>query len=93
MFEDSLNLHKFAKTALPNRFVHTVGPIFLPREVEETLTSTLAREDNNENEIQAKEETHGIVDLCQIDTNVHECSVSVLEIGDLLVQWSHQKKE
>ena len=60
MFEDGLNLHKFAKTALPNRFVQTVGPILLPREVEETLTSTLAREDNNENEIQAKEETHGI---------------------------------
>ena len=93
MFEDGLNLHKFAKTALPNRFVQTVGPILLPREVEETLTSTLAREDNNENEIQAKEETHGTVDLCQIDTNVHECSVSVLEIGDLLVQLSHQKKE
>ena len=49
--------------------------------------------DNNENEIQAKEETHGIVNLCQIDTNVHECFVSILEIGDLLVQWSHQKKE
>ena len=93
MFEDGLNLHKFAKTALSNRFVQTVGPILLPREVEETLTSTLAREDNNENEIQAKEETHGIVNLCQIDTNVHECFVSILEIGDLLVQWSHQKKE
>ena len=45
MFEDGLNLHKFAKTALPNWLVQTIDPILLPREVEETLTSTLVRED------------------------------------------------
>ena len=81
MFKDGLNLHNFAKMALPERLVQIVDPILLPREVEETQISTLAREDNNENEIQANEETHDIVNLCQIDVNVHKCLVLILEIG------------
>ncbi|KAK4579479.1 hypothetical protein RGQ29_029232 [Quercus rubra] len=81
MFKDSLNLHNFAKMALPKRLVQIVDPILLSREVEEKQTSTLAREDNNENEIQADEETLDIVNLCQIDANVHKCLVSVLQIG------------
>ena len=81
MFKDSLNLHNFAKMALPKRLVQIVDPILLSREVEETQTSTLAREYNNENEIQTNEETLDIVNLCQIDANVHKCLVSVLEIG------------
>ena len=44
-------------------------------------TSTLAREYNNENEIQIDEETLDIVNLCHIDANLHKCLVSVLEIG------------
>ena len=44
-------------------------------------TTVVAREDNNENEIEADEETHGIVNQCQMDANVHKCLVSVLEIG------------
>ena len=44
-------------------------------------TSTLAREDNNKNEIQAGEETHDIVNLCQIEVSVHKCLVLILEIG------------
>ena len=81
MFKDGLNLHNFAKMVLPERVGQIVDPILLPREVEETATSTVAQENNNENEIQADKETHGIVNLCQIDANVHKCLVSVLEIG------------
>ena len=81
MFKDGLNLHNFAKMALPKRLVQIVDSILIPREVEETQTSTLAREYNNENEIQTNEETLDIVNLCQIDANVHKCLVSVLEIG------------
>ncbi|KAM4104281.1 hypothetical protein ACJW30_06G145500 [Castanea mollissima] len=81
MFEDGLNLHNFAKMALPERLVQIVDPILLPREVEETQTSTLAREYNNKSEIQTDEDTLDIVNLCQIDANVHKCLVSVLEIG------------
>ena len=81
MFKDGLNLHNFAKMALPERLVQIVDPILLPSEVEETQTSTLAREYNNENEIQTDEDTLDIVNLCQIDANVHNCLVSVLEIG------------
>ena len=81
IFKDGLNLHNFAKMALPERLVQIVDSILLPREIEETQTSTLAREDNNENEIQADEETLDIVNLCQIDANVHKCLVSVLQIG------------
>ena len=81
MFKDGLNLHNFAKMALPERLVQIVDPILLPREVEEMQTSTLAREYNNENEIQTDEETLDIVNLCHIDANLHKCLVSVLEIG------------
>ena len=81
MFKDGLNLHNFAKMALPERLVQIVDPVLLPREVEETQTSTLAREYNNENEIQTDEETLDIVNLCNIDANLHKCFVSVLELG------------
>ena len=76
MFKDGLNLHNFAKMAMLERVGQIVDPILLPREVEET-----ARNINNENEIQVDKETHGIVNPCQIDANVHKCLVSVLEIG------------
>ena len=81
MFKDGLNLHNFAKMTLPERVGQIVDPIFLPREVEETATSIMAQENNNENEIQEDEETQGIVNLCQIDANLHKCLVLVLEIG------------
>uniref|UniRef100_A0A7N2RA12 Protein kinase domain-containing protein n=1 Tax=Quercus lobata TaxID=97700 RepID=A0A7N2RA12_QUELO len=81
MFKDGLNLHNFAKMALPEGLVQIVDPILLPREVEEMQTSTLAREDNNKNEIQEDKETLDIVNLCHIDANLHKCLVSVLEIG------------
>ena len=92
MFKDHLNLHNFAKMALPESLVQIVDPILLPREVVETLAITVAREDNNEHVIQADEETRRCVNPCQIDANVHKCLVSILDIG-LAVQWSHQKKE
>nr|XP_023921519.1 receptor kinase-like protein Xa21 [Quercus suber] len=81
MYKNGLNLRKFAKMGLPDRLVQIVDPILLLREVEETLTSTLAREDNSENEIQKGRETHEIVNLCQIDANVQKCLVSILKIG------------
>ena len=59
--------------ALPERLVQIVDPILLPREVEETQTSILAWEYNNENEIQTDEETLYIVNQCHIDANVHKC--------------------
>ena len=81
MFKDGLNLHNFAKMALPERLVQIVDPILLPREVEEMQTSTLAREDKNKTDIQEDKETLDIVNLCHIDANLHKCLVSVLEIG------------
>ena len=82
MFEDGLNLHNFAKMALPQRLVRIVDPILLPREVEEMpATTTIARVDNNENEFEADEEIHGIVNGYQMDVNVQNCLVAVLEIG------------
>ena len=81
MFKDDLNLHNFAKMALPERLVQIVDPILLPREVEETLAIAVAREDNNGHVIQADEETRRCVNPCQIDANVHKCLVSILDIG------------
>ena len=71
MFKDGLNLHNYAKMAMaqPERLVQIVDPI-LRREVEEMPTTTVNREDNNENEIAANEEIHGIVNLCQMDAIV-----------------------
>ena len=56
----------------------------LIKEVEEMplpAATVAAREDNNENEIEADEETQGIVNLCRAEANVYKCLVSVLEIG------------
>ena len=51
MFKDGLNLHNYAKmvVAQPERLVQIVDPI-LRREVEQMPTTTVNREDNNENE-------------------------------------------
>ncbi|KAM3739098.1 hypothetical protein ACB098_09G180200 [Castanea mollissima] len=81
MFKDGLNLHNFVKMALPERLVQIVDSILLPREVGETPATIVAREENYENEIQVVKETLGIVNLCQMDANMHKCLVSVLEIG------------
>ena len=82
MFKDDLNLHNFVKMALSDRLVQIVDPTLLPREVEEMpATTVVAREDNNENEIEVDEETQGIVNICQLEANVYECIVSVLRIG------------
>ena len=72
MFKDGLNLHNFAKMALPEKLVQIFHPILLPREVDEALTATVVAKDyNNGNEIQEDE----------MDPNVHKCLVSILEIG------------
>ena len=56
--------------ALPEGFVQVVDQTLLIREVEEMPVAILAaREDNNENEIEADEETQGIVNLCQVEVN------------------------
>jgi serine/threonine protein kinase len=79
MFKDNLNLNNFVKMALPERLVQIVDPTLVPREVEEIPATTVAaREDNNDNEIVADEETQV---LCQVEANVYKCLVSVLEIG------------
>ena len=79
MFKDDLNLHNFVKMALSDRLVQIVDPTLLPREVEETpATIVVAREDNNEIEIEEDEETQV---FCQVEANVYKCLVSVLEIG------------
>ena len=93
MFKDDLNLHNFAKMALPERLVQIVDPIRLPREVEETLGITVAREDKNEHEIQVDEETHRCVNPCQIDASVHKCLVSILdnELACLVVSPKERK--
>nr|XP_023894550.1 uncharacterized protein LOC112006505 [Quercus suber] len=82
MFKDGLNLHNYAKMAVaqPERLVQIVDPI-LRREVEEMPTTTVNREDNNENEIEANEEIYGIVNLCQMDAIVHKCLVPILQLG------------
>ena len=73
MFKDGFNLHKYAKMAVaqPERLVQIVDPI-LRREVEEMPTTTINREDNNENEIEANEEIYGIL---------HKCLVPILQLG------------
>ena len=82
MFKDDLNLHNFVKMALPERLFQIVELTLLIREVEEIPTATVAtREYNNENEIEADEETQGIVNHCQVEAYVYKYLVSVLEIG------------
>ena len=82
MFKDNLNLHNFVKMALPERLVQIVDPTLLIREVEEMPAAAVtARDYNNENEIEADEETQGIVNHSQVETNVYKCLFSVLEIG------------
>ena len=80
--------------ALPEGFVQVVDQTLLIREVEEMPVAILAaREDNNENEIEADEETQGIVNVCQLEANVYKCMVLVLGIGLACIAWSNQKKE
>ena len=82
MFKDGLNLHNFAKMALPEKLVQIVDPILLPREVDEAPTAIVEdRVYNNGNEIQVEVEAQGIPNLCQMDPNVHKCLVSILETG------------
>ena len=82
MFKDNLNLHSFVRNALPERLVQIVDPALLIREVEEMPAAAVAaREYYNENEIEADEETQGIVNHGQVESNVYKCLVSVLEIG------------
>ena len=82
MFKDDLNLHSFVKMALPEQLVQIVYPTLLIREVEEIpAVAVAAREYSNENEIEADEETQGIVNHCQVEAYVYKCLVSILEIG------------
>ncbi|KAM4093815.1 hypothetical protein ACB094_06G147400 [Castanea mollissima] len=82
MFKDGLNLHNFAKMALPEKLVQIVDPILLPREADEApMAIVAAREYNNGNEIQADVEAQGIPNFCQMDPNVHKCLESILETG------------
>ena len=94
MFKDDINLHNFVKMALPEGLVQVVDQTLLIREVEEMPAAILAaREDNHENEIEADEETQGIVNVCQLEANVYKCMVLVLGIGLACIAWSNQKKE
>uniref|UniRef100_A0A7N2R9W5 non-specific serine/threonine protein kinase n=2 Tax=Quercus lobata TaxID=97700 RepID=A0A7N2R9W5_QUELO len=82
MFKDGLNLHNFAKMALPENLVQIVNPILLPREVNEASTAIVATtEDNNGNGMQVDEEAQGISNFYQMDPNVHKCLASILETG------------
>ena len=82
MFKDGLNLHNFAKMALPEKLVQIVDPILLPREADEAPTAMVAARDyNNGNGIQEDVGAEGISNLWQMDPNVHKCLVSILEIG------------
>nr|XP_023899295.1 putative receptor-like protein kinase At3g47110 [Quercus suber] len=82
MFKDGVNLHNFAKMALPEKLVQIVDPILLPREVHEAPTAIVAvRKYNNGNEIQVDVGAEGISNLCQMDPNLHKCLVSILETG------------
>ena len=59
-----------------------MDPTLLIKEVEEMPALAVAtREYNNENEIEADEETQGNVNHCQVEANVYKCLVLVLEIG------------
>ena len=67
---------------LPEGFVQVVDQTLLIGEIEEMPATILAaREDNNENEIEADKETQGTVNLCQVEANMYMCLVLVLEIG------------
>ena len=81
-FKDGLNLHNFAKMGLLEKLVQIVDPILLRKEVDEVpIAIVAAREDNNDNEIQADKKAKGIVNLCQMDANKNKCLVSILETG------------
>ena len=68
--------------ALPKQLVQILDPTLLIREVEEILAVVVvAKEYNNENEIEVDEETQGNVNHCQVEANVYKCLVLVLEIG------------
>ena len=59
-----------------------MDPTLLIKEVEEMPALAVAtREYNNENEIEANDETQSIVNHSQVEANVYKCLVSVLEIG------------
>ena len=82
MFKDDLNLHSFVRMAYPKRLVQIMDPTLLIREVEEMpATVVAAREYYNDNEIEADEETQGIVNHSQVEANVYKCLVSILEIS------------
>ena len=82
MFKDGLNLHNFAKMALPEKLVQIVDPILLSREVNEApIAIVAARDYNNGNKVQEDVGAEGISNLCQMDPNVHKCLVSILETG------------
>ena len=82
MFKDDLNLHSSVRMALLEWLVQIVDSTLLIREVEEMLAIAMAaREYNNENKIEADEETQGIVNHSQVGANVYKCLVSVLKIG------------
>ena len=71
MFKDDLNLHNFVKMALLEWLVQIVNQTLFIREVEEIpATAVAAREHNNDNEIEADEETQGIVNHNQVEANV-----------------------
>ena len=59
-----------------------MDPTLLIREVEEIpVAIVVAKEFNNENEIEADEKTQGNVNHYQVEANVYKCLVLVLEIG------------
>ena len=82
MFKDDLNLHNCVKMTLPEQLPQIVDSTLLVREVEEMPTTALvARDHNNENEIEVDEKTQGIVNHSQVEANVYKCLFLVIEIG------------
>ena len=80
IFRGDLNIHHYAKMALPERLMQLVDPSLLHREVEVT-TSTVEEEKDMKIEIEAELETNIDENISHMNANMEKYLHSVLEIG------------
>ncbi|POO03545.1 Tyrosine-protein kinase [Trema orientale] len=79
-FRGDLNIHQYAKMALPQRLMQIVDRSLLRREVEVT-TTTIAEDKDMKDNIEAQSETNIDENHSHMNENMEKCLRSVLEIG------------
>ncbi|KAL5578640.1 hypothetical protein UlMin_011082 [Ulmus minor] len=77
MFDDSNNLPKFVKMALPNRLMEIVDPYLLSREVEETPLGGRI----NRNNVESRYEIVESGNLNQLNVQTRNCLLSIIQLG------------